>query len=266
MSVATVKSAITRRVARYFPGLWMERELRFRPNHFEPEFWLVSVFCSPAHSSIDIGANVGVYSYYMAKFSKNVIAFEPNRDLWSGLARLLPSNVRLESAALSRVSSKAVIRIDSSNAGVATIEESNDLCCVADKSVVVNREVETRTLDSFNFTDIAMIKIDVEGHEEAVIEGAHDTLVRNQPVLLIESEDRHKPGAPRRLAEFLATLGYLGFYLKDSRLTPVSELRPEDTDPRNLETGLRPYINNFIFIPASQPEKIELANARLARR
>ena len=77
----------------------MERELRFRPNHFEEELCLTPIFCGRGKTSIDIGANMSHYSYYMAKFSKNVIAFEPNRDLLNHLSRLLGPEVRLESVA-----------------------------------------------------------------------------------------------------------------------------------------------------------------------
>jgi FkbM family methyltransferase len=256
MSFRPLKTTVARQIASHFPRFWIERELRFSPHHFEQEMWLASIFCDQEKTSIDIGANMGHYSYYMAKFSKNVIAFEPNRDLWGDLGRLLGHKVRLESAALSRASGKAVMRIDSSNTGVATVEEKNDLSCVADQSVVVSREIETRTLDSFNLSNVAMIKIDVEGHEEAVLAGAHQTILRNQPVLIVESEDRHNSGAPQRVAESLAALGYLAFYLKDRQLWDFAALRAEDTNPKNIDLGL-PYINNFIFIPAAHQQTVE---------
>jgi FkbM family methyltransferase len=265
MSFSALKAVASRQFANRFPRLWMERELRFRPNHFEEEFWLIPVLCNKQKISIDIGANMGHYSYFMAKFSRNVIAFEPNRDLWSDLRRLNGNRVQLESAALSRTSSKAVIRIDPQNTGVSTIEENNDLSCVADKSAILTREIETRTLDSFNFSNIAMIKIDVEGHEEAVLEGARETLQRHQPGLIIESEDRHSLGAPRRIAQSLAALGYLGFYVKEHRLCDFSSLRPQDADPGNLAAGL-PYINNFVFLPAAQPTLIDSVRTHLASR
>lgn len=263
MSSLSLKTTVSRQLEKRFPRFWMERELRFRPNHFEGEFWLVPLLCDPEKTSIDIGANMGHYSYYMAKFSRNVVAFEPNRDLWNDLRRLLGSKVHLESAALSRASSKAVLRVDPDNTGVSTIEEKNDMACVDDKAAVEMREIETRTLDSFNFSNISMVKIDVEGHEEAVLEGAGETLRRNLPALIIESEDRHNPGAPRRIAARLAALGYGCFYLKDGRLCDFSTLGAEDTDSRNLDAG-RPYVNNFIFIPVAQPATIERVKARLA--
>ena len=265
MPSPSLKTSLSRQLARRFPRLWIERELRHRPHHFEDEFWLIPVLCDLAKTSLDIGANAGHYSYYMAKFSRTVLAFEPNLDLHRDLRRLLPANVQLQSVALSRTSSKAVIRIDRDNTGVATIEERNDLACVADPSVLVSREIETRTLDSFNLSNISMIKIDVEGHEEAVLEGAAQTLQRNRPALIVESEDRHNHGAPGRIANLLSSLGFLAFYLKDRCLCDFSTLRPEYTDPANLAAG-RPYINNFVFLPAEQTSLVERLRSHLARR
>jgi FkbM family methyltransferase len=264
MASGVLRAAIANQVSRRFPRLWLERELRFRPHHFERELWLVPIFCNKEKVAIDIGANMGAYSYYMAKYSKSVIAFEPNKDLWAHLRRVLGPNCQLEPAALSARSATAVMRIDKHNTGVATIEESNDLSCVADKSVVISRAVETKTLDGFEIADISLIKIDVEGHEEAVIEGAQETIKRSRPVLIIESEDRHNPGAPRRLADALSGLGYLTFYLKDRRLMEFHTLRNEDTDPNNLTRGGLTYINNFIFIAEEQATTIDHAQAFLS--
>ena len=266
MSFGAFKTVIVRHITMNHPGLWMERELHFRPNHFEEEFWLVSVFCDKEKIAIDIGANRGSYSYYMAKFSKEVIAFEPNADLWTGLRKLLGQNFHLERAALSGAGAKAIMRIDQNNTGVSTIEERNNLSCVEDCSNVITRVVETRTLDSYEICNVSMIKIDVEGHEEAVIEGARATIEMNRPVFIIESEDRHNPGAPHRLAKALFQHRYSGFYTKDRQLMDFNTLSCKDTDPKNLGGGGSPYINNFIFIPAEQSTKRKLAQTFLSTR
>jgi FkbM family methyltransferase len=263
MASNALKAAVAAQISTHFPRLWLERELRFRPHHFESEFWLVPIFCCKENAAIDIGANMGTYSYFMAKYSKRVIAFEPNKDLWTHLRRVLGTQVQIEAAALSRCSATATLRIDDHNTGVATIEDKNDLSCLADRSAVASRTVETRTLDSFEFSNVSMIKIDVEGHEEAVIEGAQETIKRNRPALIIESENRHNPGAPRRLANTLSGLGYLGFYLKDRYLMEFNSLRDKDIDPNNLSGG-SPYINNFIFIADEQDTKIDRVRAFLS--
>ena len=264
METGPLKTAIVQLINRRFPSLWLERELRFRPHHFERELWLVPIFCDKAKVAIDIGANMGTYSYYMAKYSNSVIAFEPNKDLWAHLHRVLGPDFRLEAAALSRESATATMRIDNLNTGVATIEEKNDLSCVTDRLVVVSRTVETRTLDSFEFSNISMIKVDVEGHEEAVIEGARDTIKRNRPVFIIESENRHNPGAPQRLFDTFSGLGYLVFYIKNHCLNEFRTLQNEDLDPANLRANKSAYINNFIFIPEEQREFVHRTQAFLS--
>lgn len=52
---------------------------------------------------------------------------------------------------------------------------------------ITEGDIQLRTLDSFNFTNIGLIKIDIEGHELEAIQGMIGTLVRNDyPPILIE--------------------------------------------------------------------------------
>ena len=51
--------------------------------------------------------------------------------------------------------------------------------------------VNLQTLDSFNFSSVDFIKVDVEGHESTLIDGALKTISSNKPVLLMEIEQRH---------------------------------------------------------------------------
>ncbi len=47
---------------------------------------------------------------------------------------------------------------------------------------------EMRTLDSFNFTNVSFMKIDVERSEKQVIDGIVQTILRNKPVIIIEPQ------------------------------------------------------------------------------
>jgi FkbM family methyltransferase len=53
----------------------------------------------------------------------------------------------------------------------------------------VSEAVKMRTLDSFNFNNVSVIKLDVEGYEPFVLDGAKDTIERNRPILFIEVWD-----------------------------------------------------------------------------
>jgi FkbM family methyltransferase len=54
-------------------------------------------------------------------------------------------------------------------------------------SFVVEQSINVITLDSLNLDNISMIKIDVENHENEVLEGAKQTILRNKPIVFIEN-------------------------------------------------------------------------------
>ncbi len=51
--------------------------------------------------------------------------------------------------------------------------------------------IEAKCLDEYNFLDDDFIKIDVEGHEHEVIEGAQETINKFKPTMVIEMEEKH---------------------------------------------------------------------------
>lgn len=253
----SAKHAIAGAMHKHFPRTWLAFSIARRDRHFEPELWLVPALCDRAHIAIDVGANMGIFAYYMCRYAAAVVAFEPNPDLWPELRRRLPRRVRLEGVALSSRPGSAPLRYVEDNTGVATVEARNRLGMIDDPATIRTRMVELRTLDSFRFDRVSFIKIDVEGHEEAVIEGALETLRRNRPALLIEAEDRHNPGAPRRLSERLSGLGYRGHYLSDGRLQPVVWAGECWGRPANLPAEGKPYVNNYLFLPVERPALLD---------
>jgi FkbM family methyltransferase len=255
MQPSSLKHAIARHLSQNYPIAWQHYYRIFRKHHFEPEYWLIPLFCRRDKISIDVGANMGIFAFAMQRYSRAVIAFEPNTDLWPYLRRFLSGKVRLEDAALSSGAGQAEFRVVADNTGVATIEAKNPLSMIDESSSIVTRSVTTRTLDSFALSDVSFIKIDVEGHEEAVLAGAVQTIAANRPAVLVESEDRHNPGAPARVADWFSELDYDGFYIKARQLRPVGMLSPEDVDPAGLDSGV--YINNFIYIPRKSSNLVE---------
>jgi FkbM family methyltransferase len=247
MHPSRLKHAVARYLSLQFPVAWTHYNRTFRKHHFDAEYWLIPLFCRPDRVAVDVGANMGIYAFAMARYARQVVAFEPNTDLWPFLRRFLGDKVRLEDAALSSEAGQAEFRVIADNTGIATIEANNPLSMIERPETIAVRNVATRTLDSFGLADVSFIKIDVEGHEEAVLAGGRETIAGNRPVVLIEAEDRHNPGAPGRVADWFATLGYDGFFVKARRLCPVAALSPGDTDSSGLAGGV--YINNFLYLP-----------------
>jgi FkbM family methyltransferase len=255
MPIQHAKRAVARYLHRRHPKLWLASRIARHDRHFEPEFWLIPSFCDRQRIAVDVGANAGEFSFFMARYARDVVAFEPNPDLWPNLKRLVGHRLRIEGVALSAAPGSATFRYVEDNTGVATIEASNKLGMIEDAGTIRTRTVPVRTLDSYDLQDVSFIKIDVEGHEEAVIAGAIETLRRCRPALLIESENRHNPGAPRRLADRLRELGYHGFYLRDGKRRDMAAVSESECDPANLSRGL-PYVSNYVFtLPEHQLPK-----------
>jgi FkbM family methyltransferase len=263
MHPSSLKHVIARYLSQHYPVAWQHYYRIFRKHHFEAEYWLIPLFCRGDKISVDVGANMGIFAFAMQRYSRAVIAFEPNTDLWPYLRRLLSGTVRLEDAALSSGAGLANFRVVADNTGVATIEAKNPLSMIDEPGTIATRAVATRTLDSFALSDVSFIKIDVEGHEEAVLAGAAQTIATNRPAILVESEDRHNPGAPARVADWFSALDYDGFYIKARRLRPVGTLSPEDVNPDGLNDGV--YINNFIYIPREDTDLVERARKAVER-
>jgi FkbM family methyltransferase len=66
----------------------------------------------------------------------------------------------------------------------------------------------------------AFVKIDVEGFESEVLEGARATVARHRPILAV---DLHNPEADRRVGRFLIDQGYVAF--RQQSFEPVRDLR-----------------------------------------
>jgi FkbM family methyltransferase len=105
--------------------------------------------------------------------------------------------------------------------------------------------------------DVSFIKCDVEGHERAVLQGAHRTL-ENHPVLVIEIEQRHHPDID--IADIFAELrerGYQGYAVFTTGVRPLAEFDVERdqlgylTD--DFEIGAMPegYVSDFLFVPSA---------------
>ncbi len=135
--------------------------------------------CKQKRICIDIGANVGLWSCDLVNEFKSVVAFEPVadfRDCYQQNVR--KNNYVLHPIALGSKESFIDMNIVEGNTGHSHINTNT----------MGSGSIPLKTLDSFNFTDIDMIKIDVEGFEEEILLGAMDTIKRNLPVLVIEQQ------------------------------------------------------------------------------
>ena len=224
-------------------------------NTGEPEVRWLARLIDPARASIDVGANNGVYSWWMSRLSVHCYAFEPN-PVFQAEIKASGRNITPSSVALSNVRGVAQLFIPADRqtgndlTGLATLRQGED---AAGRTF----EVQLAPLDSFDMQPVGLIKIDVEGHEMEVLEGALTLISRDRPIVLIEAEERHRLNAVGSLVEWFARLDMTGFWLKDDIWHPVSQFRwQEHQNPASIDEATQrsrdPYFNNFIFVPVER--------------
>lgn len=155
--------------------------------------------------AIDAGANHGYYAVGLCRFFKQVDAFELIPELAEELRRAPLPNLRVWTEGVSDRPGSAVlyvpVRADGYRLlGWASLQPGNHPTAPRQEEI----SVTLGTLDAHGFDDVDFIKIDVEGHELAALNGARATITRCRPVVLIEV----RPSNLAEVRRFFGTLDY----------------------------------------------------------
>ena len=250
---------------------YLYRAYRYRLRVDSAELRFVCSQLQPGQVAADIGCHKGAYTYWMRRRvgpSGAVFAFEPQPKqvayLRSAFNAMRYDNVSLVPMAVSNTCGKLPLHLPQ-GAGqthaaslVGPPSRGGRIAGVA-ISLAPRAEtllVDITTLDKFFATqDRApnFLKIDVEGHELAVLEGARHTLDSHRPALLVECESRHHPdGDLRPVFDLLHSHGYHGTFFLNGRRRPLADFNP--AKHQRMEPGKisppRDYANNFAFVDA----------------
>jgi FkbM family methyltransferase len=232
----------------------------------ETELQLVPALMDTPGTLIDVGANAGVYALSAQRLRRRVDAFEPHPAMARTLRRL-KGDIHVHEVALSDFSGVGTLHVPTAEgtevASRSTLEDD-----VGERSPCREITVAVATLDSFDIRTAALLKIDVEGHEVAVLRGAEMTLDRCRCPVIVEVEDHRAPGALSAVASLLSEHRYAGYWCHGGRLRRV-----EDFDPiRHQSPGARPrpgdrkspeYINNFVWLPTERPGVVDRVSRAL---
>jgi FkbM family methyltransferase len=144
----------------------------------------------PGDRCVDVGANVGVHTVRLARLAGldgEVIAIEPDPDVAQRARRNIGlnglSNVRvIDAAASDRAGEMRLYRPSprDTNRARASLMHHRYLTGLATTVPVVTID------DLCAGAPVALVKIDVEGHEAAVVRGAADTIARYAPSIVFE--------------------------------------------------------------------------------
>jgi FkbM family methyltransferase len=146
---------------------------------------------------------MGTHTVVYSKLFKNVISFEPDTINY----QLLQHNIQANNVTNVTLHNKALSSVPGM---VSTIAHSNhSRGCIY---TVEGGTIESITLDSLNLENIDYIKIDVEGHEFDVLQGAVNTIRRNKPIIEFECNGLSEKlfGIKyEHISNFLTNLGYI---------------------------------------------------------
>lgn len=185
---------------------------------------------------IDVGANIGALSVFFSEIvgsAGKVVAIEPNPRLakefaqdFGGLDKF-PNIVLINKASFSKSDVLLKLSIDDSFYSSASSIKYQ----VGKKSILVN----SISIDSIANEPIKLIKIDVEGAEEEVIQGALETIKKYLPFIIFETGQN-----PQEIERFFDKTNITGY-----RFLEVSSLNPYQTEFEKRPNGLY----NVIAVP-----------------
>ena len=173
---------------------------------------LLEEHVEPGTVVLEVGAHIGTHTVPIARLAGpwgRVYAFEPQRKIYRELRHNLALNGILNVVALRYAVGSGNSRIIEMNLASPGNEGGTGVGSGGDRA-------ELRTLDSFGFERVSLIKIDVERYENAVLDGAIDTIRRNRPVILLEimggqSYEVASPGVRENIAVTWSRLEKLGY-------------------------------------------------------
>ena len=251
------------------------REARYYLRHGEVELRLLDLLCPRDKESIDVGAHDGCYVHFLRKWSRRVYAFEPIPWLATSLEVKFPSKVVVERVALSKSEGTAVLHMPKIDGqvieGCSTLSDTAASVYPGSEDIVV----PVRVLDAIYSGDVGFMKIDVEGYEQDVLEGAQRTIDRCRPNMIVEIVERLSPGGIQRTTQFLRRRGYEGFFIDGGNLLAASgfdvatmqneESYPDLTGTLASRDASSRFLYNFIFLPTERSVSVtESIKSRIA--
>jgi FkbM family methyltransferase len=158
-------------------------------------------------TALDIGAHVGAVSVYLARKFARVIAFEAVPSTFEFLDRNTAEldNVDARHVAVGPVADQIYLTHYPKHGQLSHIVGSRD-----EPKTVQLGPITQCAIDDLELEEVSFIKIDVEGFELPVLEGARRTIERQRPLLLVEqagNDEKHYGRPLNEASAFLESMG-----------------------------------------------------------
>jgi len=198
---------------------------KYSPNYEKRQRLVIEQEHPNKKTFLDVGANIGVWSLALEKQFENVIAFEPSTKNLECLRLNWDGEIR--EFAVGDVNSTVVFKDSAKNCGNGKVR----LDLTTEGSAY---EVEMVKLDDQDITDCSLIKIDVQGFEWQVIQGAQNLIETQLPWVTVEPNKDIT-----QMVEFFFNRGYKFVEVKSKR-TFIFAPTTGPNCPRQKAFGIRP--------------------------
>lgn len=174
--------------------------------------------------ALDIGANIGIYTLPMADKFKKVYAFEPHPDnqqaLQANLDKFGKTNVEIVPKCVSDRSGTILLNTNPHNIGGHTI--NSRVATHQEWGFVESKQIEVPavTLDEFcKDLDVEFMKVDIEGAEDFIFEGAKEVLSRPRLNIMIEVHNEvNRPKLFKLFQDAGFKIGSLGIIMGNGQM------------------------------------------------
>jgi FkbM family methyltransferase len=184
---------------------------------------------------VDVGTNVGIWSKPMMSYFNSVVSYEPSKQNLECLKANIPTGIDLREKAVANFTGFADFRQAGKNCG------DGKLCR---QGVESSYQVPVVKLDDENLNNVDLIKIDVQGWEFEVLDGAQNLIKRDRPWVVFEVNQDIDT-----CCTLMESLGYETLMLKSKRLflwAPTSGSNaPVNTKQFGRYLGPGPYALRF---------------------
>jgi FkbM family methyltransferase len=178
---------------------------------WDNEARLLAEYVKPGSLVVDVGANLGFLTALFSRLATPagvVHSFEPSPDTFRKLQEVIVEN-RLDNVRAHNLGcgeNKEQLQLycmpSSGNSSLRRPERSHDIRAVQEVSIV---RLDEYLAPQINRLDV--LKIDTEGHEDAVIAGAEKLIAQYRPTIYIELASEFMESS-RRAVSLLKTAGY----------------------------------------------------------
>lgn len=165
---------------------------RLRAGQYQKSNWLFAqTLIDQWQTAIDVGTNNACNAIHYAKRFNKVECFEPTalaQQLWLNTVRdNQVTNVELHPYGCGEHDFVTEILTHKKNGGHNHLAHYDKNPRARPERSHRDREtVQVRAIDTFTFQDVGFIKVDVEGYEQFVLQGAQNTIQRCRPTIQLE--------------------------------------------------------------------------------